>query len=84
MDEFARTVYVLAAVLMIWKVYTSTPDVLPSDGAFALLHNGETEEPSILAQPGVVSAVRMFLTLFVIAHMLACVRVAGGTDHHRP
>ena len=43
-----------------------------------------TEEPSILAQPGVVSAVRMFLTLFVIAHMLACVRVAGGTDHHRP
>ena len=37
-----------------------------------------TEEPSILAQPGVVSAVRMFLTLFVIAHMLACVRVAGA------
>jgi len=34
-----------------------------------------TEEPSILAQPGVVSAVRMFLTLFVIAHMLACVRI---------
>ena len=31
-----------------------------------------TEEPSLFAQPGVVSAVRMFLTLFVIAHMLAC------------
>jgi hypothetical protein len=38
-----------------------------------------TEEPSILAQPGVVSAVRMFLTLFVIAHMLACVRVTASS-----
>lgn len=49
-----------------------------------------TEEPSILAQPGVVSAIRMFLTLFVIAHMLACVRIAvsnrGSTrgDHAPP
>lgn len=35
-----------------------------------------TEEPSVLSQPGVVSAVRMFLTLFVIAHMLACACIA--------
>ena len=35
-----------------------------------------TEEPSIFAQPGLVSAVRMLMTLFVIAHMLACVMMA--------
>lgn len=41
--------------------------------------NDPTEEPPVLAQPGVVSAVRMLLTLFVIAHMLACVRIAGSS-----
>ena len=35
--------------------------------------NNPTEEPSLLFQPGFVSAVRMLLTLFVIAHMLCCV-----------
>mmetsp|Transcript_2641 Transcript_2641/g.7863 ORF Transcript_2641/g.7863 Transcript_2641/m.7863 type:complete len:261 (-) Transcript_2641:2529-3311(-) len=38
--------------------------------------NDPTEEGSMFAQPGVVSAVRMLLTLFVIAHLLACVRSA--------
>lgn len=35
--------------------------------------NDPTEEGSMFAQPGVVSAIRMLATLFVIAHLLACV-----------
>ena len=38
--------------------------------------NDPTEETIVFAQPGVFAVTRMFLTLFVIAHMLACVHRA--------
>lgn len=41
--------------------------------------NDPTDEPPIFSQPGVVSAVRMLLTLFVIAHMLSCVCLGADT-----
>jgi hypothetical protein len=41
--------------------------------------NDPTDEPPIFSQPGVVSAIRMLLTLFVIAHMLSCVCLRADT-----
>jgi len=43
--------------------------------------NNPTEENLVFAQPGFFAATRMFLTLFVIAHMLACARVGVFATH---